>query len=117
MISPGPPRYIPFAYVVLSTLTQNVLDVQETEFSSLPPLMLTGAAQVVPLYPMMFPALSTAAQNVLLGHDTASTVLTGVESMTTGADQVLPLYVMACPPSSTATQNVEDAHDTATGFR
>ena len=55
---------------VLSALTQNVLDLQETEVSQLVPSMLTGPVQVVPLYPKRSPVSSTAAQKLALGHDT-----------------------------------------------
>jgi hypothetical protein len=73
----------------LSTLTQNLLDRQDTEFRAVVPSMLTGAFQLVPLYPTMLPSPSTAAQNLALGHDTAFRY--SPESMTAGVAQLLPL--------------------------
>jgi len=62
------------------------------------------------------PPLSTAAQKLVVGHDTDTRLPTAPTA--TGADQDDPLYVSAFPAvvpaetPSTATQYVADAHDT-----
>ena len=82
--------------------------------------MLTGALQLLPLKVTTFPlAPSTAAQKLLVGHDTTgqeippSPIVRPFGSALTGALQVLPLKVNAFPLRSMATQKLADAHDTA----
>jgi hypothetical protein len=56
--------------------------------------------------------LSTAAQNVDVGHETE--VNQKPASMALGEDHDVPLYVRAFPFLSTATQKATDGHDTET---
>ena len=113
-----------------SPATQNMAERQDTDMRNIRtgPLTelaafestLTGAVQRLPSKVTMFPpAPSTAAQKLLVGHDTTgqemppSPILRPFGSALTGALQVLPLNVSALPLRSMATQKLADAHDTA----
>jgi hypothetical protein len=80
---------------------------------------VTGVVQLVPSKVTTFPpAPSTAAQKLLVGHDTTgqeippSPILRPFGSALTGALQVLPLNVNASEPLPTAAQKLGDEHDT-----
>src|SRR6516162_8664489 len=113
-----------------SPATQNAAERQATDMRKIRtgPLtelaafesMLTGGVQPWPSKVTTFPPPpSTAAQKLLVGHDTTgqeippSPILRPLGSALTGALQVLPLNVNAFPLRSMATQKLADAHDTA----
>jgi hypothetical protein len=113
-----------------SPATQNLAEWQDTDIRNIRtgPLTelaafestLTGVVQLLPSKVTTFPpAPSTAAQKLLVGHDTTgqeippSPIVRPFASALTGALQVLPLKVNAFPLRSMATQNLADAHDTA----
>ena len=113
-----------------SPATQNMAEWQDTDIRNIRtgPLtelaasgsMLTGAVQLLPSKVTTFPsAPSTAAQKLLVGHDTIgqetppSPMVRPPGSALTGTLQELPLNVSAFPFRSRATQKLADAHDTA----
>ena len=86
--------------------------------SSFLPPSIDDRVQVPPLHWSSPPEASTAAQNVVVGHDTPVSGVgpvvaeSGTGSMCAAADHACPFHWRASPAWSTAVQNVATGHDT-----